>query len=974
MDFRIPGSCGLQCALCDCRDTPSEVSVLQALSPGVARFVVRGGVEDSTGVASAVHAARDAGVERVLLRSPLQRLESAQAAATLRQTGVDGVLVPCFSADPRVHDRITGKRNSLAQTLLGMRAAAEAGMRVELEVPLLPARLQNLGGVVELARRAIGTPNAVHLQLPTRRVAEPLDPGGWSELAPRLREALIDCVAQGVEVVLPVRSGIPFCALGASADLQALFKRRPGHWRLDGQAQGHACGQCAAKRDCSGVRDWHLERHGMTGLVPWKARPAPLRNRSNSPQRVWTERQRDAARASEWLIIRPTVNCNQDCVFCSVNETAKNHWEDPGKTFRAIARAARRGVRRVNFTGGEPTLSPHLADFIEVAKRCGIPEIDLCTNAISLTSTTRVDRLVRAGLTHAFVSLHAHDEDTSRLLTLKSGDFERTLRGTRALIERGVQVTINHVINERNYRYLSRFVDLARERLEGKTLLSFTMITPQYRAQENIALVPRLSDVSPHLMRAALRCLEVGQPFYIGARQGTPPCFLGPFEAWSDILSIENEAVSEDAEQKVRGPQCDACRYSAQCTGIWRPYAERYGLDELKPVPGAPIDREEYWRGKTGDDILNVFPRSFSEAPEVLRDRDAEARLQEQLSKLSAPTPKHLPVLNDTPNARRPLRALMFGSARRARALSEAVQLTPKLVLDAVVSPHMEDILATTFDASGWRDAASALEVIDPDCVLIAAAPRAHLELARQLVALAKPLLLSAPLGETLADAQSLVELTERAGVRALVAHDLLFAPGLLDFLQRAHGHVRIEQRSTPKSALSPTSWDRQALGRLLYDVSSLGAQAIADEQPVLSARFSGTSQPRSIEIELRGPPRVTLAFDFESSKDELEVSDFALNAPLRRWSGGERAARVAAAGADLPERVTGPGLRPSLLRHFVEVARGVRSPLVPPRKALLTRRIVSEALDLLQQAGVSFRRGEEPKHVAMKDLVPRVY
>ena len=45
-------------------------------------------------------------------------------------------------------------------------------------------------------------------------------------------------------------------------------------------------------------------------------------------RRVWSDEQRQAARKVDLLVLRPTVNCNQDCTFCSANETSGNVWSD----------------------------------------------------------------------------------------------------------------------------------------------------------------------------------------------------------------------------------------------------------------------------------------------------------------------------------------------------------------------------------------------------------------------------------------------------------------------------------------------------------------------------------------------------------------------------------------------------------------------------------------------------------------------
>lgn len=970
---RLPGHCELSCSVCDCRNTPTPASLVAELS-GAERLVIRGAVAASN-IADLCSRARSAGVVDIAIRSPLLDITLPTHAVQLRNLGVSSVMVPLFSARAPVHDRIAGKQDTLVRTLVGMRACADAGLAIELEIPLLPARLQNLTELLNLAKRAVPELAAAQFLVPAEPQPRTLVPESWDRLGPHLVAAIRHCQALDIAPKLPARCGIPPCVFKGSEDLMELIRYNPhgNKSKTEGFARGAACGGCSA-RFCPGIREWHLRAGSDAGLQALNRIPATLKHRDNSKRRRWNARQREHAKQLNWLILRPTVNCNQDCVFCSVNETAQNHWEDPDKTYRLIARAARRGVQRVNFTGGEPTLSPRLADFIEVARRCGIPEVDLCTNAVSLTSTARVEKLVNAGLTHAFISLHAHDEALSQVLTLKQGDFERTLRGTKALIERGVLVTLNHVINTRNFPYLTQFVELVRERFDGKPIISFTMITPQYRALENVGLIPKLSEVSPHLMRAAHRCIEIGQPFYIGARQGTPPCFLGPFRAWSDILFIEHEAVAEDAEQKVRAAQCDECRYSKHCTGVWRPYAERYGLDELKPLRGPPINAADFVPATPPKTLVEYFPKTFEEAPSPLRDPDLELKLIEDLRTKPGFSPKRfLPVLPQERRSR-PDRVLMFGSSGQARRLGNAITEVEQLVLDAVVSPHMHDWLATSFDASGWNEAAHALDVVNPDLVVIAAATRAHRELAELCIKRGHPVLVEKPVGETIEDTLALE--AALGDSIAMPAHNVLFAPGLLDFLDRPGKLTSIYRRLPPHAPGAPTSWNHQALSELVYHQAILASRQLGGAATLVSARYEGAGKPLKLAFSLTGPEgQVELKFDYTSDVDELEIIRELAHGVTSRWlrSGQSvHVGRLHAGSWSMAPVSRSVSEHANMLRHFQAVIRGDTAQKVSLSHAVQVKQTVAAIMVALGSAGAPFQRPEAPRHVASRDLAPK--
>lgn len=79
-------------------------------------------------------------------------LLTAELAARLADLGLLEVGCSVYSADPQVHDRITGLPGSHARTLAGIRMLRAAGVRVQLKTMVVPANRGSWPGVVELAR------------------------------------------------------------------------------------------------------------------------------------------------------------------------------------------------------------------------------------------------------------------------------------------------------------------------------------------------------------------------------------------------------------------------------------------------------------------------------------------------------------------------------------------------------------------------------------------------------------------------------------------------------------------------------------------------------------------------------------------------------------------------------------------------------------------------------------------------------
>src|SRR6185436_16265655 len=102
-----------------------------------------------------------------------------------------------------------------------------------------------------------------------------------------------------------------------------------------------------------------------------------------------------------------------------------------------------------------------------------------------------------------------------REATQKIGDFERTVKAIKLLLDAGVITALNHVITARNYPYMKEFVEFARREFGGRVKIAFSFVTPQFKALDNLEVMPRISEVIPYLKRAMYRALEIGQPFSV---------------------------------------------------------------------------------------------------------------------------------------------------------------------------------------------------------------------------------------------------------------------------------------------------------------------------------------------------------------------------------------------------------------------------------------------------------------------------
>ena len=110
------------------------------------------------------------------------------------------------------------------------------------------------------------------------------------------------------------------------------------------------------------------------------------------------------------LRIQVNASCNFKCFFCHMEGTDESTSTlTPEEIERAVAIAAKNGVNRVKFTGGEPLLRKDLEDIIERTRKHIAGDISLTTNAFFLKD--RAKGLKEAGLNRINISMHSIERD-----------------------------------------------------------------------------------------------------------------------------------------------------------------------------------------------------------------------------------------------------------------------------------------------------------------------------------------------------------------------------------------------------------------------------------------------------------------------------------------------------------------------------------------------------------------------------------
>lgn len=310
--------------------------------------------------------------------------------------------------------------------------------------------------------------------------------------------------------------------------------------------------------------------------------------------------------------------CNNRCTFCmsSDRRDRREPWATLERIKAELERFRGRGCTMVGFLGGEPTVHPHILESVAYAKSLGYERIALCTNGTRLSDAGWCRRLVDAGVTRVTVSVHSHlAEVEDALITRVPGNLARKVAAIRNLVAlRGEgrlpdNISLNPVLCRRNMGLLKEFV-LFFAAL-GVDDVRFNFIWPHGDVPADRTWIPSYREAMPHAVRLMLLA-EKGRIKSHVTFGAVPKCMLRLAKVSGKLLDLLgskylDEAVFDPSNDvsmanmkgrpqdrfvwqevkrdvfKTMSPRCRECRFYAGCDGVWKSYAELYGLGELSP-------------------------------------------------------------------------------------------------------------------------------------------------------------------------------------------------------------------------------------------------------------------------------------------------------------------------------------------------------------------------------------------------------
>jgi len=210
------------------------------------------------------------------------------------------------------------------------------------------------------------------------------------------------------------------------------------------------------------------------------------------------------------LTVDLTNRCNMMCdpCFMDANQVGFVHeltWEDVKEILDNAIKIKPRRQMSVQFSGGEPTMSPYFFDAIRYARKLGYNSVQAATNGIEFAKSKEYCKSAfEAGLRYAYLQFDGIGNDANGHRQV-GNLFDVKLRAIENMHEAGIEIIlVITIVNNVNNDQVGPIVNFARENPKKVAFVAFQPvsftgrdedITPQRRLRQRYTLAHLAGDV-----------------------------------------------------------------------------------------------------------------------------------------------------------------------------------------------------------------------------------------------------------------------------------------------------------------------------------------------------------------------------------------------------------------------------------------------------------------------------------------------
>jgi 7,8-dihydro-6-hydroxymethylpterin dimethyltransferase len=239
------------------------------------------------------------------------------------------------------------------------------------------------------------------------------------------------------------------------------------------------------------------------------------------------------------LTVDLTNRCNMMCdpCFMDANQVGFVHeltWEDIKQVLDNAITIKPKRQMSVQFSGGEPTISPYFLDAVRYARKVGYSSVQAATNGIEFAKDPEFAKAAAdAGLRYAYLQFDGIGNAANAHRRV-GNLFDVKLRAIENLHSAGVDIVpVVTIVNGVNNEQVGRIIEFALDNPKKINFLSFQPVsftgrdeevTPERRAAQRYTL--------SHLAHDVKNQTGLGEP----VRDWFPISFMSTFTDWADVV------------------------------------------------------------------------------------------------------------------------------------------------------------------------------------------------------------------------------------------------------------------------------------------------------------------------------------------------------------------------------------------------------------------------------------------------------
>src|SRR5438874_3056121 len=198
----------------------------------------------------------------------------------------------------------------------------------------------------------------------------------------------------------------------------------------------------------------------------------------------------------------------------------------------------RRRQMSVQFSGGEPTLSPYFLDAVRYARKVGYNSVQAATNGIEFAKSLEfAQQAVEAGLRYAYLQFDGIGNAANSHRAV-GNLFDVKLKAIENLHKAGVEIVpVVTIVNGINNEQVGRIIQFA---LDNPKTISFLSFQPVSFTGRDEAVTDERRQAQRYTLAHLAHDVKNQTGFGVPARDWFPISFMSTFSDWADVMHAQD--------------------------------------------------------------------------------------------------------------------------------------------------------------------------------------------------------------------------------------------------------------------------------------------------------------------------------------------------------------------------------------------------------------------------------------------------